>query len=154
MQKHSNSQLPISPPKCSATVNAVVRSLHTTVSPLSLSPKPPPTFPPPSRILNQNSLTSQKLLKTQRNIPIAILIIFLKHIRHPLQNNTALHKQIETHLPLPALVIRRIHQFDKGGGKPIAECDERVGVFEEGDAAAAVFVEAVEEGAPGGEEGP
>lgn len=99
-------------------------------------------------------LTGQKLLKTQRDVPIAIIIIPLKNIRHPLQNNTTLHKQIETHPPLPALIISRIQQVHESSGEMVAECYQGVGVFVEGNGAGFVFVEAVEEGAPGGEKGP
>lgn len=44
--------------------------------------------------------------------------------------------------------------MDERGGEPVAEAHERVGEFVKGDVAAAVGVEAVEEGAPGGEEAP
>ena len=44
--------------------------------------------------------------------------------------------------------------MDKRGGEPVAEAHERVGEFVKGDVARGVGVEAVEEGAPGGEEAP
>ena len=44
--------------------------------------------------------------------------------------------------------------MDEGGRQPVAESNEGFGVFVEGDVAAFVFIEAVEEGAPGGEEAP
>ncbi len=99
-------------------------------------------------------LTSQKLLKTHCDIPIAIIIILLKDIRHPFQHDTALHEKIETHPVVSLLFVGAVEEGDEGGGEPIAEGDERVGVFFVGDVAGAVFVEAVEEGAPGGEEAP
>lgn len=99
-------------------------------------------------------LTRQKLLKAQGDVPIAILIVLLKHIRHAFQDDAALHEQIEAHPPLPALVVGRVQHVDKGKGEAVAEGDERVGEFVKGDVAAAVGVEAVEEGAPGGEETP
>lgn len=54
------------------------------------------------------SHTGQELFKTQRDIPIPIIIVPLEYVRHPLQNYTALHKQIEAHAILAAFVISRI----------------------------------------------
>lgn len=56
---------------------------------------------------------SESNLQTQCNIPIAILIIFFKHIRHPLEANTRLNKQIKAHSVLPAAIISAIQQRDK-----------------------------------------
>ena len=144
MRKRSNSQFK---PQCSAAVNAVVR-------PLEQSQPTLPNTHHSHQSHTQAKLTSQKLLKTQRNIPIPILIILFKDIRHPLQNDTTLHKQIKAHLALPAFVIRRIHQFHKRRRKPISKRNQRIGVFVKGNVTAAVFVESVKESAPGGEEGP
>jgi len=126
----------------------------------SSSPANKTTPPPPGRRTkkkqrkNPAKLTRQKLLKAQRHEPIPIIIIPLKHIRHPLQTDTALHEQIETHRALAALVVGAEQQRDEGGGERVAESDEGVAELLHGNGAAAVGVEAVEEGAPGGEEGP
>ena len=96
----------------------------------------------------------QELLETQRDIPIPILVIPLEHIGHALQGDAALHKQIEAHVPVPALLIRAVEDADEGAAQAVPERDEGLGVLVEGDVAAAVLVEAVEEPAPGGEEGP
>ena len=109
---------------------------------------------PFTRAHTHTKLTRQELLKAQRDIPIAILIVLLEHIRHALQDDAALHEQIEAHLALPALVVGRVEHVDKRGGEAVAEAHERVGEFVKGDVAGAVGVEAVEEGAPGGEEAP
>ena len=47
-------------------------------------------------------------LQAQRNIPIPIIIIPLKYIRHPLQANARLHKQIKAQpiLPRPLIAAR------------------------------------------------
>jgi hypothetical protein len=93
-------------------------------------------------------------LQAQRNIPIAILIILLKHIRHPLQTNTRLHKQIKTQRIAPIAVVRAIQERDELLGEAVPEGEEGFVEFGKGDAAALVGVEAVEEVAPGGEEAP
>ena len=118
-----------------------------------VSQHPPTTHQGPIRA-RTHRLTRQKLLKAQSNIAIAILIVLLEHVRHAFQDDAALHEQIEAHPPLPALVVGRVQHVDKGRGEPVAEGDERVGELVKGDVAAAVGVEAVEEGAPGGEETP
>ena len=96
----------------------------------------------------------QKLLKAQGNIAIPILIILLKHIRHPFQDDAALHKEIKTHLAFARFIIRRVQHLHKSRGEAVAKGYEGVGVLVEGDGPAGVFIKAVEEGAPGGEEGP
>lgn len=113
-----------------------------------------PSLPPDPHKKGGSSLTGQKFLKAQRDIPITILIIPLKHIRHPLQHDAALHEQIEAHPIVAVFLVRAVEERDEGGGEAVAERDEGVAVFGEGDVAAAIFVEAVEERAPGGEEAP
>lgn len=103
---------------------------------------------------SQYSLTCQEFLKAQRDVPIPIIIIPLEHIRHPLQDNTALHEEIEAHPALATLIVARVEQVDESLGEPVAKGHEGVGVFGEGDRTGSIFVEAVKEGAPGGEEGP
>lgn len=104
--------------------------------------------------LKKKQLTGQKLLKTQRNIPISIIIILFKNVRHPLQNDTTLHKQVEAHAVFSAFGIRSVQQIDKGGAESVAKGNQGIGVLVKGNVTAFVFVETVEEGAPGGEEGP
>ena len=151
---HENASLCMVSPKSLYTQQCPIQKLrvhrcrNTSTIPLSA---------PTPRVNARNTagkLTSQKFLKAQRDIPIPIIIILLKHIRHPFQNDTTLHKQIETHRPISTLIVRRVQEIDEGGGEPIAEGHERFSVFVQGDVAAAVFIEAVEEGAPGGEEAP
>lgn len=98
--------------------------------------------------------TSQEFLKTQRYVPIPIIIIPLEHVRHPFQNNTALHKQVEAHAIIAALVISRIQQIHKSGGKPVAKCNQRFRILIEGYVAALVLVKAIEKCAPRSEETP
>ncbi|KFY31340.1 hypothetical protein V493_01197 [Pseudogymnoascus sp. VKM F-4281 (FW-2241)] len=96
----------------------------------------------------------QKLLKAQRHKPIPIIIIPLKRIRHPFKRNTRLHKQIKAQTPLPPLIKRAKQEPHKAIAKPVPERHERGAELIEADVARAVLVEAVEEGAPRGEEGP
>ena len=97
---------------------------------------------------------AQEILKTKCDISIPVIVILLEHVRHPLQRNTRLHEQVETHDALVPLVVGPEEEFDEARGEAVAEGDEGVGELLKGDVAGAVDVEAVEEGAPGGEEGP
>ena len=98
--------------------------------------------------------TSQKLLKAQRDIPIPIIIIFFKHVRHSLKANTALHKQIEAHAVIASFIVGSKHQPNKRRRQAIPECNEGFAVLVIRDVSAAVFVEAVEESTPSGKEAP
>lgn len=92
--------------------------------------------------------------QTQRDVPISILIILLKHIRHPLQTDARLHEQIKTQCILPAAIVRAIQQCDKLLAEPVAKRNERFVELGVRYASAMVLIEAVEESAPGGEETP
>ena len=99
-------------------------------------------------------LTSQELLKAQRNIPIPIIIIPLKHIRHPLQTNTALHKQIKAHIPASTLLVRPIQYPHKRRAQAIPKRHQRIAILVEADVAGAILVKAIEEVAPRRQKGP
>ena len=92
--------------------------------------------------------------QAQRNIPIPITIILLKHIRHPLQTDARLHEQIETHVVIPPTIVRRVEELHELIAKAVPKGNQGVGEFLAGNAARAVAIEAVEEVAPGGEEAP
>ena len=53
-------------------------------------------------------LTSQKFLKAQRDVPIPVVVVLLKHIGHPLQYDTTLHEQIEAHTILSTFIVGRV----------------------------------------------
>jgi hypothetical protein len=108
----------------------------------------------PKQLLKLLQNLRQKVLKAQRNIPIPIIIILLEHIRHPLEANTRLHEQIEAHDALVPLVVRPEQQVDEPVAEAVPKRHERVAELVEADVAAVVGVEAVEEGAPRGQEGP
>ena len=94
------------------------------------------------------------MLKAQRHKPIPIIIVPLKRIRHPLEGNTSLHEQIKTQAPLPPLIKRPEQEPYKAVAQPVPERHQRGAELIEADVSRAIGVEAVEEGAPGGEEGP
>lgn len=78
----------------------------------------------------------------------------LKNVRHPLQTNTTLHKQIKAQRPLSLEIIRIEQQPDIVVGQAVAECHEGGRELVEGDGAGVVDVEAVKELAPLVEEAP
>lgn len=117
-------------------------------------PRLPRAHPAPTRLPHLLQNLAQKVLKAKRDVPIPIFIILLENIRHPLERNTSLHKQVKAHDALPPLIIRPEQQLHEPGREAVPEGDEGVCELLERDVAGAVDVEAVEEGAPGGEEGP
>lgn len=96
----------------------------------------------------------QEVLKTQRNVPIAIIIILLEHIRHALQADASLHKEIEAHDAVAALVVRAKEKLDKARAEPVAKRHQCVVELVQADVARLVHVEAIEQRPPGGQEGP
>jgi hypothetical protein len=104
MQKdHPNPNLCTYSKSCSYIHNLIAAA----ISLLSNSAKP---LFPIQEGKKRGKLTSQELLKTQRNKSIPVVVIPLKYIRHPLQYNTALHEQIETHFVPASLVIGSVQQ--------------------------------------------
>lgn len=49
------------------------------------------------RSVSQPEDLSEKFLKTQRHVSIAVVVIFLEHIRHAFQTDAGLHKQVKVH---------------------------------------------------------
>lgn len=123
--------------------------------PSSSLPSPTP-HPPRSQKTTQGNKKKWKeeYSQTQRNIPIPILIILLKHIRHPLQTNTSLHKQIKANRILASPIISAVKQGDELRTEAVAKGNQRFAEFFVRDVARTIDVEAVEELAPGGEEAP
>lgn len=93
-------------------------------------------------------------LQTKRNIPIPVIIILLKHIRHPLETNTSLYKQIEAHRPFLPSIIRPEQQRDEVRAQSIAKRNERFSELIERNVARSIDIESVEEVPPCSEEGP
>ncbi|KFZ19097.1 hypothetical protein V501_00837, partial [Pseudogymnoascus sp. VKM F-4519 (FW-2642)] len=146
-RRHETEQRPDAPLNGSRITHRTAASC-TVNHPLS-SPFNSPNTPLP---LPQHLL--QKLLKAQRHKPIPIIIIALKRIRHPLQRYTRLDKQIKAQTPLPPLIKRPEQESHEPLTQPIPKRHQRVPELIQADVAGAIGVEAVEEGAPGGEEGP
>lgn len=150
--------LPYAEPMGIICVCRSLPSLHPTTCALSSS-KRLRSLPPGNYNQQQNSLEllqdlRQEILETQRDIPIPIIVILLEHIRHSLQRNARLHKQVEAKLALAALVVRLEQQLDKAVRQPVAERNQRVGEFVALDVTGAVRVEAVEQRAPRRQERP
>ena len=96
----------------------------------------------------------QEVLKAQRDISIAIIVVLLEHIRHALQADASLHKQVEAHDAVAALVVRAEQKLDEARAEPVAERHQRVVELVKADVARLVHVEAVEQRPPRGQKGP
>lgn len=108
--------------------------------------------------INLERLTGQKLLEADGDVPIAIIIVALKHIRHALETNTRLHEEIEAHAiqmgalrraNVAGLALKRLEEDgDKRRAEPVPERDQRILKLAQIDAPAAVIVEAIKQLAP------
>ena len=87
-------------------------------------------------------------------IPISILVILLKNVRHPLQADARLHKQIETHGIFVPPVIRSEEELYKLRRQSVSECDERFAELAIGYIARAIGIKLIKEVAPRGEKPP
>lgn len=118
-------------------------------------PRSAPT-PLPSRSISLELLQDlrQKVLEAEGNVPIPIVVVLLEDVRHALQRDAGLDEQVEAQLALVALVVGLEQQLDEAVRQTIAEGDEGVGELVALDVARVVRVEAVEQGAPAGEERP
>lgn len=110
--------------------------------------------PKPPFLLQLAQNLRQEVLKAQRDVPIAIIIVLLEHIRHALQADAGLHKQVEAHDAVAALVVRAEEQLDEARAEPVAERHQRVVELVQADVARLVHVEAVKQRPPRGQEGP
>jgi len=93
-------------------------------------------------------------LQAQRDVPVPVLVVLLEDIRHALEADARLHKQVEADCVLAAPVIRAVQQGDELRREAVPEGDERLVELLVRDVAGAVGVEAVEQAAPGREEAP
>jgi hypothetical protein len=57
----------------------------------------------------------QKVLETQGDVAVAVIVVLFKDIGHALQRDTALNEQIEAHDTLVSLVVSVEEQLDKLG---------------------------------------
>lgn len=101
-----------------------------------------------NRLLELLEDFSQKVLKAQGDVAVSVVVVFLKYIRHALEGNTALNKQVKAHDTFVALVVGVEEKLDKLGAETVSESNKGVAEFGEGDVAAAVDVEAVEQSTP------
>jgi hypothetical protein len=114
-------------------------------------------------ISKQTSLQKRSNLQAQSDIPIPIVIIPLEHIRHPLQANASLHKQIKTQPVLPGTLIAprprilRIsieQQLNKLRAQPVSKRHQRIRELEMRNTPAPVLVKAIEQPPPSRQESP
>lgn len=87
---------------------------------------------------------AQEVLKAQRNVSIAVVVVLFEYVRHALERDAGLDKEVEAHDALVALVVGAEDELDKLRGEAVAEGDEGVCELGEGDVAGAVDIEAVE----------
>lgn len=87
-------------------------------------------------------------------IPISIIIVLLKYVRHPLQADARLYKQIKAHGLFVSSVIRLEQVLHKLRRQSVSECDERLGELAVGDIAGAIDIKFIKEVAPCGEKPP
>lgn len=91
------------------------------------------------------------------------MVVLLEHVRHPLQTDASLHKEVETESLLPARAIapparrpgiRAKKQLHKLRTQPVAKGDQSITKLGQIDRGTAILVEAIEEVAPRGQEAP
>lgn len=96
----------------------------------------------------------QEVLKAQRDVAVAVVVVLLEDVRHPLEADAGLDEEVEAEDALVALVVGLEQQLDEALREAVAEGDEGVVELVELDVARAVGVEAVKQGPPRGQEGP
>lgn len=89
-----------------------------------------------------------KVLKVDRNVPVAIVVVLFKRIRHALQRDTRLHKQIKSNDSSVLAVVVFEQKLNKPIRQAVLERHKRVLELVHGNVAAAVRVEPIENGAP------
>lgn len=107
-----------------------------------MEPEPEP-FRYIASLLLPNDL-GQEVLERQSYIAIPVIIILLKHIRHPLQADAALHKQVEADSALFPLVVVLEQDMHELRAQPVAESHQRIRVLVDADVPASVGVESIE----------
>lgn len=135
-----------------ATVRNVTASHH--IPPLTQSPpmSSQPRRGPSSLELPQD--LGQEVLEAEGDVAVAVVVVLLEDVGHALEADAGLDEEVEAEDALVALVVGLEEQLDEALREAVAEGDEGVVELVEGDVAALVGVEAVEQGAPRGQEGP
>jgi hypothetical protein len=98
--------------------------------------------------------TGIRYLQAKSYVPISIIVVLLKHIRHPLQADARLHKQIEAHGLFIPPVIRLEQELHKLWRQSVPECDKRLAELGVGDIAGAIDVKLIKKVAPRSEKPP
>ena len=87
-------------------------------------------------------------LQAQCNVSVPVLVVSLEYVRHALETDARLNKQIKRDCILAAAVVGAVQQRDKLLREAVSKGDERFVELRIRYTAAVVLVEAVEEGAP------
>jgi hypothetical protein len=92
--------------------------------------------------------------QAKSNIAISIFVVLLKHVRHSLQADTSLHKQIEAHCFFVSPVIRSEQDLYKLRRQSVTECDEGLAELAIGNIAGVIDIKLIKEVAPCGKKSP
>lgn len=96
----------------------------------------------------------QEVLKAQSDIAIAVLIVFLEDICHPLEADAGLNEEVEAHNSLIPLVVGPEQDADETIAESVSEGDEGIAELVQADISRVVGVESIEQGAPRSQERP
>lgn len=119
----------------------------------------PPNWPSTDNLPSANSgkcyqapqLTCQKLFKTQHDVAVPIFVVPFEYVRHLLQRNTTLYKQVETHVTSPfALIVSLEQKGYERWREVVSKLRQGVRKLVQRNVAAAILIKAVKEVAPGG----
>lgn len=99
-------------------------------------------------------LVWQWVLQGQSYVAVSVIVIFLKHIRHPLQADTALNEEVETDCSFTSFVVCSEEGIHEMGAQPVAKCDKCVCVLVKADISTLVSIKSIKEGAPRRQESP
>jgi hypothetical protein len=87
-------------------------------------------------------------LQAQCNVAVTVLVVLLEHVRHALQTDAGLDKQIKAHGVVTSTVVGTVEQSDEPRRQTVAKGDEGFVELGVGYAARVIGVEAVEQAAP------
>lgn len=91
---------------------------------------------------------AQEVLEAESDKSVPVFVVLLKDVRHPLQRNTRLDKQIKTHDAFAAFVVRAKEQVNKLRTESVPKRNQRICKLAQRNVAAAIHVKPVKECAP------
>ena len=90
----------------------------------------------------------QKVLKGERDEAVTIVVVFFKRIRHALERDARLHKQVETEVALGTLVVLAEQDLGEAVAKSIPERVQCLAELLKRDVAAVIAIKPVKQAAP------